>query len=163
MRNRPIKFVMMICLIIGIIGQVYAQNDSNSVHGYSADISKPTESYSSSSDDVMANETKPTASCNAQWQAYCQPIRECIQGDTIIPTKGNKIFSYLFNNDADTNATVSILGWKNNKCHIDFKEGTLIKSCALNRRVLRELMSQLLNPDQFNPAGAFAQNLVGSC
>jgi hypothetical protein len=168
MQNGLTKFIVLIGLIIAVVSNVDAQNSNNdrtdnNPPGYSADISKPTESFSAASNDTVTKESTSTASCDAQWQAYCRPIRECVEGDVIIPTKGNKIFSYLFNNDADTNATLSILGWKNKKCRIDFKEGSLVKSCTFNHRVLNELMSKLLNPDQFNPSSTFAQNLAGSC
>jgi hypothetical protein len=109
------------------------------------------------------NQTPASSSSNAEWQSYDAPIRNCIQGDIIIPTKGNKILNYIFSNDTDTNATLSILGWKKDVCAINFSEGTLIKNCTFNRAALKILMDNLLNATLFDPNGKFAQTLSMAC
>lgn len=177
MRNRRNRITVAIAsLLLAMLGngfgEAFAQSASGggsglgyTPPGYSADISKPVENGAAQTSVSESSDTdaKVTQSCNSEWKAYCAPIRECIEGDTIIPSKNNKLLSYLFNNDSDTNVTLSILGWKKNKCLVQFKEGTLVKSCALNQRVLREMMSALLNSGAFDPNSEFAQSLTGSC
>lgn len=99
----------------------------------------------------------------AQWQSYDAPLRSCIQGDTIIPTKDNKVLNYIFSNESDTNATLSVLGWKKGACAIDFTEGTLVKSCHFNHGSLKLLMDNLLNPTFFDPNGSLATVLTEAC
>lgn len=129
--------------------------------GFSADISKPTPEINV--EPVQADSKPASLQSESAWANYDRPIRNCVQGDTILPSENNKILNFLFNNNADTNATMSIQGWKGSHCIINFSEGTVVKSCRLTRVTLNFLMDNLLNPTQFNINSRFAQTLNTQC
>lgn len=150
-------------LLLGLlcsISSVTAYADANPP-GFEADISKPTPEINVQPAQI---DNKPASmKSESAWANYDRPIRNCIQGDTILPSDNNKILNFLFNNNADTNATMSIQGWKGGHCLINFSEGTILKSCRLTRLTLNQLMDNLLNPTQFDTISKFAQTLNMQC
>jgi hypothetical protein len=138
---------------------VYADNASPP--GFEADISKPSAGINVT---VPQPDDKPvTPQSKSAWSSYDQPLRNCVPGDTILPSANNKILSFLFNNQADTNATMSIQGWKGAHCQVKFSEGTLVKSCLLTSSSLKALMDNLLDPAGFDINSPFAQRLSEAC
>jgi hypothetical protein len=138
-----------------------AYADTQNPPGFEADISKPAPGV-----NVMPAQPddKPvTPQSKYAWSSYDQPLRACVQGDTILPSANNKILSFLFNNTAETNATMSIQGWKGSHCAINFSEGTLVRSCLLTSATLKALMDNLLNPTQFDVTSKLAQKLTDEC
>lgn len=148
--------LFLLCSMISVA----AYADANPP-GFSADISKPTPEINVQPAQV---DNKPASlQSESAWANYDKPIRNCIQGDTILPSENNKILNFLFNNNADTNATMSIQGWKSSHCLINFSEGTIVKSCRLTHATLNLLMDNLLNPTQFDINSRFAQELTLQC
>ena len=140
---------------------ITAYADNQNPPGFEADISKPSPSVNVSL--PQADNKSVTQQSKQAWGSYDQPLRECVQGDTILPSANNKILGFLFSNAADTNATMSIQGWKGSHCAVNFSEGTLVKSCLLTSETLKTLMASLLNPTQFDINSNFAQRLSAEC
>lgn len=97
------------------------------------------------------------------WEVYDSPLRECIQGDSVIPSSGQDLFSYMFQNNAQVDITMSIQGWTKKQCLVNFSEATLIQYCHFNDQELKNLMKAILNSDKFQPTSSFAQTLSTNC
>ncbi len=148
--------LFLLCSMVSIA----AYADTNPP-GFEADISKPTPQMNVA--PAQADNIPASLNSKSAWGNYDKPIRNCIQGDTVLPSENNKILNFLFNNNADTNALMSIQGWKRSRCVINFSEGTIVKSCHLTRSTLNLLMDNLLNPTQFDINSKFAQTLNIQC
>ena len=134
--------------------------------GFQQDSSKPTALVSVTPLETSQASVSPHT--NAQWHAYDAPIRQCIQGDTILPSSGNDLFSYLFHNNSPVDITLSIKGWKYDKqhkpqCQMNFAEGMNVMACHFASPELVELMQNIVNPDKFSSTSNFAQLLNQRC
>lgn len=97
------------------------------------------------------------------WQNYDSPLRECVKGDSILPSSGRGLFSFLFHNSAKIDVVMSIQGWSEKKCLVNFSEATSVQYCQFNDKELPQLMQAILNSDQFSPSSNFAQTLSTHC
>jgi hypothetical protein len=112
---------------------------------------------------TQPNVTPVSPNTNKSWQNYDSPLRACVQGDTIIPSGGQDMFSFLFHNDAQIAVTMSVQGLKQKQCLVNFSEATNVIYCHFTDEEMMSLMKAILNSSLFDPTGAFAQTLSSNC
>lgn len=112
---------------------------------------------------AQPDNTPVSPNTNKAWQNYNSPLRDCIKGDSIIPSSGHDAFSFLFHNGAQVDITMSIQGWKDNQCLVNFSQATNVLYCRFDKTELTGLMETILNSSQFDPTGPFAQTLATNC
>jgi hypothetical protein len=130
---------------------------------YQNDPSAPIPNIGAEISPLQVDNQPVTTQSNTQWQAYDQPIRHCVEGNSIIPSNGNDLFGFLFGTNAQTNVNMAIIGWKKNQCAINFIEGSQVLYCRFSKPLLDQLMHSLLYDDQFDKTGNFAQTLTQVC
>jgi len=141
----------------------YAYTDEQAPPAFRTDPSRPipVEQISPAQADIIPVSTNTTQA----WQNYDSPLRDCVKGDSIIPSSGHDAFSFLFKNGAQVDVTMSIQGWKQkgNQCLVNFSQATNILYCHFDKTELTGLMETILNSSQFDPTGPFAQTLATNC
>jgi hypothetical protein len=127
------------------------------------DPSAPAPNIDSEIPQYQLDHAAVTPQSNMQWDTYNRPLRDCLQGNTIIPSNGNDLFGFLFNTNSPANVNMAIQGWKNGSCAVNFTEGTAVMYCRLGKEILDEFMHSLLYDNQFDRAGSLAQTLTEDC
>lgn len=145
-----------LCLLTSI-----AFADQSLPPAFHTDPSKPVPQAQISPQE--GNTAPVSAHTNTAWQNYDSPLRHCIKGDSVLPSSGNDLFSVLFHNNAKIDITMSIQGWKQKDCLVNFSEATNVVYCRFNPTELESLMKAILNSDQFLPTDPFAQTLNSNC
>lgn len=169
------RFLVFFCCFLVNLQTVFANNtdtDTNTSHtthspttvmGFQEDSSKPT----AENNLVILEPDHADVSLKShqKWNIYNQPIRNCVQGDTIIPVQNNKILAFLFDNaiDLSANVTMSVLGYKKKGCTVHFIQGNQKRTCLLNKKLLAIFMDSLLNPNVFDVNSPDAQKILLAC
>ncbi len=145
-----------LCLLASV-----AYADQSTPPAFHTDPSKPEAQVQvspSQADNVAVSKNTQT-----KWKNYDSPLRNCVKGDTILPSSGNDLFSVMFHNNAQVNITMSVLGWKQKECQVNFSEAANVLYCQFNSSELQGLMKAILNSDKFLPTDPFAQTLNSNC
>ena len=147
---------MSLCLLASV-----AYADQPIPPAFHTDPSKPVPQLQISPDQANTAPTSPQT--QHAWQNYDSPLRNCVKGDTVLPSNGNDLFSVLFHNNANIDITMSIQGWKQKECFVNFSEAANTVYCRFNPSELQSLMKVILNSTQFLPTDPFAQTLNSNC
>lgn len=154
------KFVSL--SLVGLfLGMSVAYADDAIPPAYRTDPSKPVPLAQIS--PAQADTAPVSPGTNKAWKTYDSPLRECVKGDTIMPSSGHDLFSFMFHNNAQIDITMSIQGWQKKQCLVNFSEATIVQYCHFNDNELKDLLKAILLSDQFDPTASFAQVLSSNC
>lgn len=153
------KLISLVALFLGI--SVAYADQTATPPAFRTDPSQPVPLSHVS--PQQADNSPVSAGTNTAWHNYDSPLRECIKGDSVIPSSGHDLFSFMFHNSAQANITMSIQGWDKKQCLVNFSEATNVLYCHFDSLELQNLMTAILMSDQFLPTNPFAQTISSNC